>query len=650
MIFSHSLFVGIVCLLVTQLSFASSDKLLEQQRTQFQKANAALQKQQLRQFNQIKQQLDGYPLQSYLQYLYMKSHLNDFSDSSIHHFIEQHQHVFYGEILRRHWLDKLAKNKDWQRYLKYYQAPQAASRQCTRLTALIKTKQLQNAEQAMRQLWLTPKSQHKNCDVGFKFFKQQNKISEQLYWQRIELAVKAKQFSLANYLAKSTQHPDTTKKWIARWQQMHNQPEQQLKRLPMARKPQHWPDFMDYQKLEKDLIAMGLKRLARKFTDKAFSQWQRLKTAHIFSLVQRQTIQADIAQRAALNRQDKTLTFYGNLPNQHWRARAALWQQDWPAIQQAIFSLDDTEQQSPRWQYWLARSHAALGHQHDADILYHRLMLERDYYGFLAADKLGKPYHFNEQTLNIDQPKLAQFRQRADIQQLYEFYSLGLHQQARRQAYFLRQSLPEYELEMLATLSHQWGWHNQAIALLGKAKSWNDLDIRFPVVYAEQMERASKSTDLDTSWLLGVARQESAFNPKARSHVGARGLMQLMPQTARATAKKHRIRLKNLSELATPSKNIQLGSAYLKQVYNEHQKNPVLATASYNAGPHRVTRWLPKTKLPADIWIENIPFNETRKYTATVMSYAAIFDFQRKKDITPISKRMPAILPIDPLK
>ena len=119
--------------------------------------------------------------------------------------------------------------------------------------------------------------------------------------------------------------------------------------------------------------------------------------------------------------------------------------------------------------------------------------------------------------------------------------------------------------------------------------------------------------------------------------------MQLMPATGRLTAKHIGRTLKQLSELYNPATNIELGSAYLRKVYDEHQQSPVLATASYNAGPHRVTRWLPKKNLPADIWIENIPFNETRKYTSNVLSYAAIFDYQRQKTILPISKRMPVV-------
>ena len=307
-----------------------------------------------------------------------------------------------------------------------------------------------------------------------------------------------------------------------------------------------------------------------------------------------------------------------------------------------------TEQRTTRWQYWLARSHAAQGNQHAADKIYHKLMIERDYYGFLAADKLGKQYQMNHQSLAFKQSQLDAFSKRRDIANLSEFYVQNMSTSAHRQAYHLRLTLPKQELEMLAKLTHQWGWHNQTIALLGKAESWDDLNLRFPVVYEQKMIHAGHTTKLDPSWLLGVARQESAFNPNARSPVGARGLMQLMPETGKSIARQIKQPLKTLEELVNPSRNIQLGSAYLRHVYDTNQQNPVLATASYNAGPHRIARWLPKQKMPADIWIENIPFNETRKYTGNVISYAAIFDYQRQQKITPLSKRMPEIHPKTP--
>jgi soluble lytic murein transglycosylase len=162
------------------------------------------------------------------------------------------------------------------------------------------------------------------------------------------------------------------------------------------------------------------------------------------------------------------------------------------------------------------------------------------------------------------------------------------------------------------------------------------------------MKQAGQITGLNPSWLMAIARQESAFNPQARSHAGARGLMQLMPATGKLTAKLIKAPLKHTNELYQPDRNISLGSAYLRKMLDDNQSNPVLATASYNAGPHRVVKWLPNQTLEAPIWAENIPFNETRHYVQNVMTYAAIFDHQRNQTIKPLSQRMPAVQPKKP--
>lgn len=614
---------------------------LEQQRNQFRQSLKALPKLQPTEFKQHLKQLDGYPLQSYLNYRYLKQHIANIDEKTLNQFIDQHQDNFYGNRLRNHWLVYLAKTRQWHRYLKHYQLPQPVSRQCQRLTALIETGNTKQALTDTPPLWLYGRSQHKNCDPAFALLAKQAKLTPALRWQRIELALHNQQFSLADYLAKSAQKSDLAKQWIQQWRLAHSKPQTQLTRLI----PLVLPQPINAKQAYFDIIHHGLNRLARKSTAQAFKLWQQLDQKYSFTEQQQHKIRDTIATRAALNRQDKTLTYYGDVPEQPWRARAALWQQDWQDVQKAITSLTTEQKQENRWQYWLARSYAAQGKQHKANVIFHKLMLDRDYYSFLAADKLGKPYQMNHQSLAFDDKQFKAFSQNAAIAQLHEFYILGLNLEARQQAYHLKQRLDKTELEMLAKLTHQWGWHNQTIALLGKAKSWNDLSLRFPVVYEEHFVKASKSTKFDPSLLLGIARQESAFAPKARSAVGARGLMQLMPKTARAIAKTIKAPVKKLSELHIPSRNIQLGSAYLRQVYYQHQNNTILATASYNAGPHRVDRWLPKNTLPADIWIENIPFNETRKYTANVIAYAAIFDHQRQQKITRLSQRMPAVKP-----
>jgi len=169
--------------------------------------------------------------------------------------------------------------------------------------------------------------------------------------------------------------------------------------------------------------------------------------------------------------------------------------------------------------------------------------------------------------------------------------------------------------------------------------------LSFPLEHHRTVHVNASKRDLDISWVYGVIRQESAFNPSVRSHAGAMGLMQLMPATARHVARKllkHK-RAPRRRDLADPDINIELGTTYLSDVLERLEQNPVLATAAYNAGPHRVSRWLPQRQLPADVWIELIPFRETRQYVKRVFTYAVIYDHRRQEEIVRISQRLQPI-------
>lgn len=616
---------------------------LQKQRKIYQQAYKALQTNQTTKFKSLLSQLDPYPLKSYLEYLYLRHRLSQLPEETIVQFLVENQDTFFAHRLRNSWLDNLARRKKWSLFLTHYKEPQSAKRQCLRLQALIVTGQKNQAFTEVTPLWLFPRSQDKACDPVFKSWQQAGLLTDELRWQRIQLALNENQFSLASYLAKKLNNSKEALAWVTRWQKIHRNPNSLLKQLP-AKPPLNQKVSLAHDvAMSRDIIKHGIKRLARKSTDKAFDTWQRITPAYHFNEQDKLDTQRYIANRAALNREDRALEYFADIPAEPWRVRAALWQQDWQATQQAIFSLNIDEQQTTRWQYWLGRSQAALGQIQDANDTLQALVVERDYYGFLAADRLKQAYQMNHNPIPFDPVELDLFSQRPEVATLHEFYKLNMALEARRQAYYLKQRYTDRELQLLAILTHQWGWPNQTIAFLGKARYWDALDLRFPVLYDTEILQAGKITGLDPSWLFGIARQESAFNPQARSHVGAMGLMQLMPNTGKLIAKLINRPLKKTSELLYPERNIQLGSAYLKRMYNKNQHNPVLATASYNAGPHRVKAWLPKQALPADIWIENIPFNETRKYTSNVLAYAAVFDYQRKQTITPLSSRMPTV-------
>lgn len=644
MTFSKAALFGFLWLLILAISFSANAANLTTQRTLFQQAQKALKTNQISQFKKLSAQLNNYPLQPYLEYLFLRHRLNQVDSNTLNQFITKNKGTFYADRLHRSWLDRLAHNKNWPLFLKQYEDSTSASRQCHRLQALISTGNSDKALTDTPALWLVPKSQHKACDPVFKYWQDQGLLTDELRWQRILLALEENQFSLAKYLAKSLSKPNKAMKVISLWKKAHYSSLTLLNTLPA----QQNKSLSDDNALTRAIIKHAIKRLARKSTDKAFEAWLRIHPSYRFSEQDKLTIQRYIANRAALSREDRSLEFFANIPAEPWRVRAALWQQDWQAAQQAILALNINEQHSSRWQYWLARSQEELGNKQAAEETYKTLLMDRDFYSFLSADRLQQPYQMNHIPISFEQSELDNFSQRPAVARLKEFYQLNMDLEARRQAYALKLKLSPKELQLLATLTHQWGWHNQTIALLGKAKYWDALDLRFPIVYDNAILKASKKNGLDPSWLFGLARQESAFNPKARSHVGATGLMQLMPKTGKLIARLINQPLKNTSELLNPNRNIQLGSAYLRRMYDKNQHNPVLATASYNAGPHRIKRWLPEHDLPADIWIENIPFTETRRYTQRVLSYAAIFDYQRKQAITLLSDRMPAIQPEKP--
>lgn len=635
--------------LLLPIAHADDQAQFAKQRQTFQFAQKALQTNQLSLYQQFYDRLDGYPLQGYLQYLYLRHRLDHVSTDAISDFLTQQDNTFYADRLRAAWLDRLAKQQRWRDYLQFYREPQPAERSCYQLQALLATGQKQRAFELAPALWLVPHSQHKACDPVFERWQAAGHLSEDLRQQRMMLALRDNQFSIASYLARSGPRSEQESAWVTRWQEIHRDPMSLLRQLP-ANPPadNQQVSLARDEAMSREIIVHGLERLARRSPEQAYAQWLKLRDHYRFSEHETIQVRGSIGKWAALNRDSMALIYYGNIPGGEWQARAAIWQQDWRAAEKAIRQMNIDDQASTRWQYWLGRSQAGLGNQAAANATYAAIVGQRDYYSFLASDHLSQNYVMNHRPISIPAEEMAAFRQQESVQRLREFYLQEMMLEARREAYHQLQTRPNRELQMLATLTHEWGWHNQTIAVLGKAQYWDALDLRFPVIFDNEMLKAGQTHGLDPSWLLAIARQESAFNPTARSHAGAMGLMQLMPDTGRLVSRLINRPLKQLSELYRPERNIELGSAYLRRMYDENQRNPVLATAAYNAGPHRVKKWLPTSRLDATIWAENIPFNETRHYVQTVMSYAAIFDSQRNQAIKPLSERMPAIKPRTP--
>ncbi len=312
-----------------------------------------------------------------------------------------------------------------------------------------------------------------------------------------------------------------------------------------------------------------------------------------------------------------------------WRARTSLRERNWARVLIDIGAMNDKERNAEEWRYWRGIALHETSRAAEGDEILSALASERSYYGFLAADALGQSYTFDNNRFVADEPGIARLAARSELIRARELFLVGLEGRGRSEwDAVIRHATPEERMQA-AILAHRWGWHSRAIAAAASVGEYDDLALRYPLPYDSKFLRHSADASISPTWAYGVARSESLFMRDVRSRAGAIGLMQLMPATGRDVAEDIQLPYSGLPTLTDPDSNIRLGTTYLGQMAERYGGNQVLATAAYNAGPHRVDAWLPaEGTIDARIWIENIPFNETRGYVRRVLAADTIFHWR----------------------
>lgn len=614
---------------------------LEQQRSRFLDAEKALKSGDEEAFERHLAALGDYPLQPYLEYQAMLRRLSKASDAEVERFLEKHRETPLDWQLRARWLDHLADNKQWSRYLAFYTPTSNVSRRCHRLTALIATGKADLALSEVPEIWLHGRSQPRACDPVFDAWTKAGHRTAEMVWRRIELAMEAGERRLAKYLGRSLGKNDRI--WLERWIALHRTPSK-------AGEAARFADAHPYREV---MLSHAIRRLARWDGSKAMQLWQQIKPRYAFdaSLVRvtEQYIMRNlerIGDASAYEFVRSVEVGDDDLLAHHARIRAALLREDWPQVMRWIAAMPEDERKKETWLYWLARALEAEGRTGEAAALYERVSRDRTYYGFLAADRIGGAYHLAHAETPVSQEEVDGVARLASMRRAAELFALERWTDARREWRTATRGMDAKQLKAAAKLAKQRGWHDRAIFTLARTGFWDDLELRFPLEHAELVEANAQRHGIDIAWIFAVMRQESAFMDNARSHAGAMGLMQLMPATARNVARKVLKRSPpRHSELYEPDTNIALGSAYLKQIKGELGDSAVLATAAYNAGPHRVTRWLPDRTLPADIWIELVPFKETRGYLRRVLAYTVIYEKRMGLEPTRLEHRLHPVPP-----
>jgi soluble lytic murein transglycosylase len=310
--------------------------------------------------------------------------------------------------------------------------------------------------------------------------------------------------------------------------------------------------------------------------------------------------------------------------------------------------MDDRESpaspSSQRWSYWTGRALESLGWHDDADTLYAELARERSYYGFLAADRIDADYQLNHRTLEYNDHELRLLAAQSGAMRARELFSLGRTVDARREWRMFTRGMSGDALARAAKLAYNWGWHGRAIMTVARTSHLDDLEMRFPLAYHDRVLEQARDKRLNPAWVYAIVRQESAFIADARSPAGAIGLMQIMPGTGRIIGRSLDKPLKNRRQLYDADVSLEFGSTYLRSLLDQLDEHPVLAAAAYNAGPHRVERWRPAEQtISADLWIENVPYRETREYLRRVVAYTTIYEQRLGRESARLSARLAPI-------
>lgn len=569
------------------------------------------------------EQIPDYVLTPYLRFELRRQNLDKQAGPEMERFLATYRNWSFADRLEKQWLRALARDGDGAALLRYGAGADNPDVRCHLELARLERDEIDGLESRTRALWLSPVSQPRACDPLFRWWKRQGNPDVDTAWQRFGMAIEASEYGLARYLRRYL-HPDD-RPLAEGWLRLATRTSTELSTGA------DWPD----QERARRLVAWGLHRLA-------LNDWQRADRLHNL-LAKRFSFSADeigpalrrIALFRAVDLDAGAIEAIDALPDRlidqqmlEWRLRAALANDKWAEALASVERMPAEQQIRERWRYWRARALAELGRP-EAGLVYATLSSESDYYGFLAALRSGQPLTLCSRELDADGEAQRRLLRDAEFNRAIELYRAGLVWHARWTFQRVSRRLSANEQRQAALLAAAMGWHDRAIVLLGRSGAMNAYAWRFPVVERERVNANAARHGVAPALVMGLMRAESAMQADARSPAGARGLLQLMDPTARSVARRHNISYSGASDLYEPGRNIALGVAHLGELQRRFNGDWTLVAAAYNAGISRAERWQhERPDLDKDIWIETLPYYETRDYIPRVLAFATIYEWK----------------------
>jgi len=450
------------------------NNLIEIKRGLFRDAVAAIEAGQLENFAALKAQSTDYVLYPYLEYYDIRNRLSSSSDEELMLFIDTYDTFPLSNRLRTQWLYRLAEDRRWDQFLKIYKGQGGTKLSCAHLDAKLSTDSssatLNSVLKSTKKLWLTGKDVPSECDSIFEKFEKSKLLTGNVIWERIELAMDSGNTELAETLAKRLSSRERKK--VEMWIDVHKNPREHLRSKHLIKNDM----------VIRKILVHGIKRLARRDAEDAKELWKEINTRRGFGRDELAEIQKYIALRAAYQSHPQAFFWLQEVAKKavdddvrYWRAMTALRLQDWKSLKASIQQLPENEKSEPKWKYWLARATDKLNEKDFSDGIFKELAKETNYYGFLASDRLGISYTFNSESLVRDDKSIKTIETLPGIKRAHELFMVGLIDEARSEWAHATRNFKTDQLTQAAILSHDWGWHHNAIITIAKTPHRQDL-------------------------------------------------------------------------------------------------------------------------------------------------------------------------------
>lgn len=594
----------------------------------------------------------GHVLAPWAAYWELRARLETAAPEEISRFLTRFAGTYQEDRLRNDWLLLLGKSRDWSRFVLEASKFRMQDDREVRCYVLAMEQILAKVDMSReaQSLWLAQRNNDEGCAFAVQTYFDSQLLSDQDVWLKVRSALELRRMPAARQ-AFDMVAPQASAQWTA----LTSKPEQFLTRTTLSN-----------QRQTQELVVLALMRLAQTEPQRAAellsSRWQKHLGPN-----QRDWAWAAIGTQAAQKLSDDALDFFANsrpsaMQDEQlaWYARAALRQGDWARVLSAIEAMTPDAALDASWVYWRARAMLALAPsepvQQQARKLLQSVAGVQGFYELLALEELGLPITPPPLPEPLTVAEKATASANPGLQRALAAIAIGLRSEGVREWNYSANlhtpgGMNDRGLLAAADLACTHEVWDRCINTSERTKSVIDLTQRFPMPHKQAVLARTRAIGLDPAYVYGLIRQESRFIMDARSSVGASGLMQVMPATARWTAKKIGLTSFQPHQITERDTNIAIGTGYLKLVLDDFAGSMPMAAAAYNAGPGRPRAWRGQSGAPvleAAIWAENVPFSETRDYVKKVLANTTLYAAMISGHTQSLKARLGQVGPLEP--